>query len=89
MSIPAVSANENGGDRIFEELIDGLITNQFGVVNDFLDEDLVKGLRANLQKKWSEGQMHPAGIGKRFSFQKNLKVRGYQISWIDNDSEDV
>lgn len=83
-----VSANESDEWK-FEELIQGLISGQFGVVDDFLDPDLLKGLRGNLQKRWSDGQMHPAGIGKRFSFQKNLKVRGDQISWIDNASEDI
>ena len=85
--MPTVSVDK-GEEWKFEELISGLIANQFGVVDDFLDSDIIQGLRLNLQKRWSAGQMHPAGIGKRFSFQKNLKVRGDQISWIDNASED-
>ena len=83
----AVSTNESDESK-FEELIQGLISNQFGVVDDFLDQDLIIGLRLNLQKRRNANEMHPAGIGKRFSFQKNLKVRGDQISWIDNASED-
>lgn len=72
----------------YESLIDGLMTQNFGLVDNFLSEDLVVGLRNNLIKLYDHGKMHPAGIGKRFSYQRNLKVRGDQIFWIDKHSND-
>jgi len=32
--------------------------------------------------------MHPAGVGKNFTYQKNTKVRGDLISWLDENSRD-
>ena len=71
----------------FEALIDGLVERQFGLVDHFLPDDIVGGLRQNLLTLRESGRMHPAGIGKHFSYQKNLKVRGDQISWIEKDSD--
>lgn len=72
----------------FEDLIDGLLTRNYGLVDDFLPPELVAGLRENLLSHFNSGNMHPAGVGKRFSYQRNLKVRGDLIRWIDNDSKD-
>ena len=46
------------------------------------------GLRKNLLQRHTDGAMHPAGVGQRFTFQKNLKVRGDLISWIDEKNPD-
>lgn len=72
----------------FENLIDGLLTRNFGLIDNFLTAELVAGLRRNLLSRFQQGGMHPAGIGKRFSYQRNLKVRGDLISWIDKLSQD-
>ena len=75
-------------DEQNETLIDGLLNREFGVVADFIEPDLVAGLRANLFRNLEGGRMHPAGIGKHFNFTQNLKIRGDLICWIDNESED-
>lgn len=72
----------------FEHLIDGLSERNFGIADDFITPELVTGLRHNLFALYEEGRMHPAGIGRKFSYQRNLKVRGDQIFWIDKDSTD-
>ncbi len=72
----------------FEQLINGLLENQAGTLPHYLNENLYKGLRANLEKLLAAGKMHPAGIGRQADFQQNAKVRGDVISWIDNDSND-
>jgi SM-20-related protein len=73
----------------FEALIDGLLKNQYGYCEDFLDTDTISGLRNNLLAFLEEGSMHPAGIGKRFDYQKNTLVRGDLIKWINNESSNV
>ncbi len=67
----------------FEPLIQGILDENFGTAPDFFDAELVADLRKNLLHRHEDGLMHPAGVGKHFTFQKNLKVRGDLISWID------
>ncbi len=73
----------------FEALINGFLEKRSGIVDSFIDHDLVAGLRQNLQTLYETGKMLPAGIGRHFSFQKNLKVRGDLISWIEKDSDNI
>lgn len=73
----------------FEALIDGLLNNQYGLCESFMDTHIISGLRDNLFKHRENGEMHPAGIGKKFDYQKNTLVRGDLIKWIDNESQDV
>ena len=70
----------------FEVLIDGLLNNQYGFVESFLDISTITGLRNNLYKYRENGEMHPAGIGKKFDYQKNTLVRGDLIKWFDENS---
>ena len=70
----------------FEELIEGLTHTQIGQSKRLFSPTLIKGLAQNLSQFYAAGQMHPAGIGKKFSYQQNVEVRGDVIRWIDNDS---
>lgn len=72
----------------YEELIEGLLSDHYGLVDDFIDPALVVGLRDNLLRNRERGEMHAAGIGKHFSFTRNLKIRGDKIHWIDKKSTD-
>lgn len=72
----------------FEALIQGLVDQQYGVCDEFLEEYILAGLRGNLQRLKTEGHMHPAGVGKKFDYQKNAVVRGDLIRWIEKDSTD-
>lgn len=67
----------------FEILIGGILEQNFGTVAGFFDGEMIAGLREELLRRHSGGVMHPAGVGKHFTFQKNLRVRGDLISWID------
>ncbi len=69
----------------FEALILGLLDNQYGVCDGFLDETTLIGLRANLENYKQAGQMHPAGVGKKFDYQKNTMIRGDMIHWIEKN----
>jgi SM-20-related protein len=75
-------------ETTYEILITGLIDDQYGVADTFIDKELCQGLRQNLINLLDAGKMHPASIGRKFSLEQNIKVRGDLISWIDNDSQD-
>jgi SM-20-related protein len=75
-------------DATYEALITGLIDDHYGVADSFIDAELCEGLRQNLDQRLKSGKMHPASIGRKFSLEQNIKVRGDLISWIDNDSQD-
>jgi SM-20-related protein len=79
---------ENGETRKYETLISGLLEEQFGMVDGFIPAGVVAGLRQNLWSLLEEGSMHAAGVGKHFSYQQNLKVRGDQICWLQKDTKD-
>ncbi len=70
----------------FEAIIEDYLADDYATCEDFFDKKLIAGLRKNLLMGHADGRMHQAGVGKRASFQQNLKVRGDVISWIDNDS---
>jgi len=72
----------------FEELIQGLLTQEYGLCPDFLDADLLAGLRQNLVNYHHTGQMHPAGVGRKFDYQRNAEIRGDVIRWIEQTSAD-
>ena len=84
MTLPQSAA----GIPEFELLINGLLENQAGTLQQYLNPALTAGLRANLEALLLAGKMHPAGIGQKFDFHQNAQVRGDVITWIPNDSTD-
>lgn len=70
----------------FEELIQGLIDNEYGCCNDFIDPVTVNGLSLNIQALHELGRMKASGIGNKSDFQQNANIRGDKINWIDEQS---
>lgn len=70
----------------FEELIQGLIDDEYGCCNDFILPSTVVGLRANIQGLSDSGNMKPSGVGNQVDIQKDDSVRGDKISWIEAQS---
>lgn len=70
----------------FEPLIEGILNENFGTIHGFFEPELISALRDELKLRHENGAMHAAGVGKHFTFQKNLKVRGDLISWIDENN---
>lgn len=73
----------------YERLIQGLIADQYGCIDDFMDENIVAGLRNKILRLNNSGKMHLAGIGKESGYQRNTEIRGDKIKWIEKDSEDL
>ena len=72
----------------FECLVQGMLDDEYGIVEDFISPALVVGLRNNLLARLDAGKMLQAGIGQHASFQENNAVRRDQISWIEDDQSD-
>ena len=72
----------------FECLIQGLLNDEYGIVEDFISPALVITLRKNLLERMSGGRMSQAGVGQNATFHENNAVRRDQISWIDDDHSD-
>lgn len=70
----------------FEELILGLVSNQYGLIDGFLDDETLAGLRKNIDKLYKNDAMHAAGLGNNSVYQLNKNIRGDNIKWIENDS---
>ena len=72
----------------FECLIQGLLDDEYGMVEDFISPALVVRLRNNLLARLALGKMSQAGVGQHASFQENNAIRRDQISWIEDDQSD-
>lgn len=70
----------------FEELIQGLIDDEYGCCNDFIGPSTVIGLRNNIQDLSDLGNMKPSGFGNKIDFQKDKTIRGDKINWIGEES---
>lgn len=70
----------------FEDLIDGLATQDYGMSQQFLAPDLLEGLRNNLLHYRETAAMQSSGVGRQLSYTKNTEIRGDAIRWIEADS---
>lgn len=77
---------ENHEYHQFEELIQGLMDKEYGCCNDFMLPNVILGLMANLTRLNDSGKMNLAGIGNKTNLQKNKKIRGDKINWIESQS---
>ncbi|MCB0530601.1 MAG: 2OG-Fe(II) oxygenase [Lewinellaceae bacterium] len=69
----------------FEVLIEGLLEHQYGNADTFIGPELTASLRQQLESVYEAGIMKPAGIGQHFSYEKNLKIRGDLIYWLEKE----
>ncbi len=70
----------------FEELIQGLIDNEYGCCNDFILPGTVNGLNATIRNLSESESMKPSGFGNNEDFKKDELVRGDKINWIEEES---
>lgn len=67
----------------FEIIIQGLIQNEFGILDNFLQEEDIELLKKDLLDKHQQQLFRRAGIGKEENYQKNKDIRGDSIMWLD------
>ncbi len=71
----------------FEELIQGLLDNDYGCCDDFVNAPTITGLREKMLQLNETGGMNAAGLGQHADHQKNQQIRGDKIKWIEKDSQ--
>lgn len=87
---PLITESELGNENDqFEALILSLVANQYGVLDNFLDQDTITGLRKNIDILYQNNALQAAGLGNKNVYQLNKKIRGDNIKWIDNDSQNL
>ncbi len=67
----------------FEELIQGLIDNQYGCCNDFIIPSVIAELRNNLTLLNASGNLKSAGIGNKVDFKNDVLIRSDKVNWIE------
>ena len=73
----------------FEGIIDGILSNGYGICDDFLTENEVNNLLNTFSERYRNGLFKEASIGKQSEVQKDLQIRGDEILWLENDSIDI
>ena len=67
---------------LFEPIIDGILTDGYGMMDNFLASDEVTTLANRLHARRAAGQFRAAGIGNQNIVVENA-IRGDEILWID------
>lgn len=70
----------------FEALIQGLVDEEYGCCNDFIQPSTIIGLMDNIQRLSDSEKMQSSGFGNKLDFQKDQSFRGDQINWIEEKS---
>lgn len=70
---------------IYEKVIEGLLKQQYSVVDNFFNSHEVETLRNILLKKYEEDEFKKSAIGNQFTEQIVKSIRGDFISWIDEN----
>lgn len=85
----AIENENNLENNQFEELIQGLIANDYGCCDDFTNLTLTSGLRNNLYGFAESGNLQSSGVGNKEKFQKNKLIRGDKIKWLEEKDENA
>ena len=67
----------------YEPLIDGILTDSYGVMDNFLSSAEVAALAACLRNRRETGQFRSAGVGNE-QVTVTVAVRGDEILWLDD-----
>lgn len=75
-------------EQKFELLIEGILENGYAVCDNFLEISEVENLLKTFSTRYEQGKFKEASIGNLNDVQKNLKIRGDEILWLESDSID-
>jgi SM-20-related protein len=76
-------------EQQFELIIEGVLANGYAVCDDFLDKIEVQNLLKTFDARYQAGKFKEAGIGKQSEVQQATQIRGDEILWLENESEDL
>lgn len=72
-------------NETYEKIINGLLENQFVIIDDFLDSLLVQNLSDTFDNRYAASAFKKAGISK--DSLKDALIRGDEILWLEKHSE--
>jgi SM-20-related protein len=67
----------------FDALITSFLADQIGIVEDFLEPNIILGLRNNLMLLHKDSQFHKAQVGSKENKNLNLAIRSDEVYWLD------
>lgn len=73
-------------NHLFEQLIQDILANGYGVIEDFIAPLQVVSLSQNLQELYQDGHFKKAGIGNTSNLQVISEIRGDYILWLNKDT---
>ncbi len=80
------SESADSESSCFESVINGILTDGYGIADDFLSPADVVVLARQLHHRKQTGQFHEAGTGNRQVLIIEYAVRGDEILWLNEDS---
>lgn len=72
-------------DARFEQIVESILADGYGVLDNFLSPALVDILAQQLRQRRMQGQFRTAGIGNQ-QVVVETKIRGDEIMWLDEAS---
>jgi SM-20-related protein len=72
--------------ELFEKVISSILDENYAVIDNFLPDKDIQELKNQLITQFENHEFKQAGIGKGSFHNNNLKIRGDNIHWIDNNS---
>lgn len=73
----------------FENLIEGIVANGYGVCDDFLSSEEVTMLNARFTERFDDGNFKEAGIGKQSEVHQAKEIRGDKILWLESGTTNI
>lgn len=73
-------------NRLFETIIQDLISKKYSIVNNFFSSEEVRVLRNSLLAKYEADKFKKSAIGKHFNEEIDKTIRGDFILWMDEKS---
>ena len=74
-------------NQVYEALIQNLLGNDFGSVDNWFSEEELSGLRKSLLNRYHAEEFKLAGIGNQINLQKDTTIRNDRILWLDKKEE--
>jgi len=75
--------------HLFDLLIDNIAEHGYGVIDDFFAPEEISLLAVILGQRHEAGVFKTAGIGQKSGQQIQAQIRGDQILWLDENSENA
>ncbi|QXH36045.1 2OG-Fe(II) oxygenase [Pseudomonas muyukensis] len=74
---------------LLSAIVDDLAARGWSQQSLFLPAELSRGLAAECRRRYAEGELNPAGVGRGAAQEIREAIRGDQIQWIDPGESDV